>query len=81
VRHLSSRAAAPDHFDQLLAIEDRPVQIGGLSRRAGIATSVPIDPVAELTIRLVLIEALAERRILNRGRQGEDSQPDGGQDK
>jgi hypothetical protein len=41
------------------------VQIRGLPRRAGIAATVAIDAMAELAVSLVLVEALAERRILS----------------
>jgi len=52
MRHFGSGTATRDHFDHLLAIENRLVQIGRLSWRTRIASAVAIDPVAVLAIRL-----------------------------
>jgi hypothetical protein len=64
MRHFGSGATARDHLDQLFTIENGLVQIGRLSRRARIAATIAIDPVAELAIGFVLEQALSKRRIL-----------------
>src|SRR6476619_7989117 len=63
VRHFGAGPAAGDHLDQLLAVEPGLVQIRGLARRAWIAAAVAIHAVAELAVRLVPIQTLAERRV------------------
>jgi hypothetical protein len=66
MRHFRSGTSARDHFDQLFAVENSLVQIGRLSRRARIATTVAIYSVAELAICFVLEQALAEGCVLSR---------------
>src|SRR4029453_17676764 len=68
VRHLPAGPAAGDHLDQLLAVEAGLVQVRRLAGRARIAAAVAVDAVAELAVRLLLKEALAERHVL-RGRR------------
>src|SRR6516162_3332202 len=58
VRHFGSRPTAGDHLDQLRAVKARLVQIGRPAWRAGIATPIAIDAVAELAVRLVAKQAL-----------------------
>src|SRR4051794_16523705 len=64
VRHLRSGPSASDHLDQLLPIELGGVQVRRLSRRARIATPVAIDPMAELTVRLLMIQTIAKGEVL-----------------
>src|SRR3977135_2055472 len=68
MRHFRRRPSARDHVDQLLADERGLAQIGSLSWGAWIATSIPIRPVAELAVCLVLIDTWAERWALRAGR-------------
>src|SRR5262245_5482431 len=68
VRHLRAGPATGDHLDQLLAVEAGLVQVRRLARRTRIAAAVAVDTVAELAVRLLLIEPLAERHVL-RGRR------------
>src|SRR3954469_1231563 len=68
MRHFRRRPSARDHLDQLLAGERGLVQIGSLSWGAWIAASIPIRPVAELAVCLVLIDTLGERWALRAGR-------------
>ena len=58
--------AAGDNLDQLLAVEAGLVQVRRLARRARIAVAVAVDAVAELAIRLVVIEAVAEGDVFRR---------------
>src|SRR3954465_10868106 len=60
MRHFGTGPAAGDHLDQLLAVEPGPVQIRGLARRAWIAAAVAVHAMAELAVRLVAIQTLAE---------------------
>src|ERR1700730_9585445 len=68
MRHFGPRPPAGDHLDQLVTIEKSLVQIGSAAWRARIAATVTIDPMAELAVRLVLEQALAERRVLSTGK-------------
>src|SRR4030088_2514623 len=68
MRHLRSGPSASDHLDQLLAIELGRVQVRRLSRRARIATPVAIDAMAELTVRLLVIQAIAKGAVLGADR-------------
>src|SRR5262245_7293962 len=66
VRHLRAGSPAGDHLDQLLAGQGALVQVRSLARRTWIAAPIAIDPMAELAIRLVLKQTLAERSVLAR---------------
>ena len=56
--------AAGDHLDQLIMIEVGLVQVRRFARRARIAVAVAVDAMAELAVRLVMIETIAEGDIL-----------------
>jgi hypothetical protein len=64
MRHFGCWSFATDHFDQLIAIELRFVQVWGLARRTRIATSIALRAMAELAVRLVLIEPLTKGCVL-----------------
>src|SRR5712671_6567635 len=80
MRHLRSGPSASDHLDQLLAIELGRVQVRRLSRRARIATPVAIDAMAELTVRLLVIQAIAKGAVLCADNACCCSERDGGQE-
>src|ERR1700730_11777870 len=64
MRHFGPWPPASDHLDQLITIEMSLAQIGSAAWRARITATVAIDPMAELAVRLVLEQALAEGRVL-----------------
>jgi hypothetical protein len=51
----------------LLAVESGLMQVRRLAGRARITVAVAVDPVAELTVSLLLKQALAERHVLGAG--------------
>src|SRR5579871_2066380 len=67
VRHLGARPPESDDFDELIAIKRGLVQIGGAARRARVAAPVAVGPMAELAIRLLVKQPIAEGDILGGG--------------
>ena len=74
VRHFGARPAAGDHLDQLVAVENGFMQVGGTSGRAWVAAPVAVGAVAELAVRLVVEQPVAEGDILG-GRGGTNAEP------
>jgi hypothetical protein len=64
----------------LLSIELGRTQVRRLSGRPRIATPVAIDPVAELTVRLFMIQTIAKRAVLRVDRPYHWSERDGNQE-
>ena len=58
MRHFGSGTSARDHFDQLFAVENGLVEVGRLSRRARVATTVAIDAVISFTSSMIEVSPL-----------------------
>jgi hypothetical protein len=55
----------------VVALQNGFAEIRGLSRRARVAAAIAIGPVAELAIRLFLVEPFAKGNILGGRRAGQ----------